>query len=195
MTGEQCIRLLREEMAGIAAKNDIHFKFAIGTAYGIARLKHHLTRNGLAKVSVIEPAVGFIPNLTPEALRLAERGTLFDAQGRIQARERHLISGINLRAKMILNMNADHRQGAQRFCRYVGNQLMFYHFQSTGESPERAVELAQENALGFHDLGLLVAFAHGVPDNTIPLFRCGGKVSVDGLTVDWVPLFPNATGF
>jgi hypothetical protein len=195
MSGDQCIRLLRGQMAGIASKNLVHLRFAVGTAYGIARLRHYLNQNGLVRVSVTEPGLGFIPNLTPDALDLAERGNLFDAQVRIQGREKHVIPGISLQGKKILNWNAMQRQGAQRFCRFVGKQLMFYHYQSSGESPERAEELAQENSLGFHDLGLLVAFAHGVPDNTIPLFRCGGRVSVDGLTVDWVPLFPNATGF
>src|SRR5208283_2719092 len=163
MSGDQCIRLLQGPMAAIAAHNVVQFKFAVATAYGIARLRHYVNLICLTDVNVIGPELGLIPNLTPDALRLAERGHLFDAQSRIQARERHIISGINLRGKAILDWNAMQRQGAQRFCRFVGKQLMFHHFQSAGETPQRAQELADENSLGFHDLGLLVAFAHGVP--------------------------------
>ena len=192
LTGQECISLLNNLPDGVLAKNALTFKFAVGTAYGIHRLEHYAGLKKWQKVSVIKPVSGFIPNLKPEALKIAEQGLLFDANARIQNQGNYVIPGISIRGGRALNSNQ--RKEIISFCRTVGRQLMFYYLQDKFGSPQQANEMAQEQSLGFGNLGLLTAFAHGVPDNVIPLLRCGGSVSVDGHSVEWVPLFPQATG-
>jgi len=49
-------------------------------------------------------------------------------------------------------------------------------------------ELTPQRPLGFGDMGALVAFHNTVPNNTLPIFWCNGKVN----DKPWKPLFPRA---
>jgi hypothetical protein len=192
MTGDECIGHLRNHLVEIASCNNIAFKFAIRTEYGTLRLRNYIRRMGFNQVSVIESPLGYIKNLSSDSHTLMQSDQLFDEAGRLLNPGKNLINGIELCGKRFLSV--DQRRNLCRFCRTVGKQLMFHYFQAKGDSAAAANDKAGENSLGFGDLGLMIAFAHGVPDNSLPLFRCGGEVSVNGQTVNWIPLFPNAAG-
>jgi hypothetical protein len=186
MTGEECLSLLKGPFAQIAAVNTIDLKFAVGTAYGVHRLQNFI-REGFKGISIIQPVAGYILNLTPDAIAMSAAGALFDESGRMKTGGK-LLTGIQLRGARIFN--SSDRKLLHWFCRTVGRQLMFEHFQDEGFSAAEAVDMADANSFGFGGLGLLLAFAHGVPDNTLPLFRSAGRVSVNGCSINWLPLFP-----
>lgn len=192
MTGYECISLLRSDFKEIALSHNIDFKFATCTAYGLFRLDHYIRRGRIQNVKVIKSASGFFDNISPEGHDRAKIDQLFDDSDKLKPHGKQLLTGIDVLGKTFLS--TDQRRNLDRFCRTVGRQLMFHHFQSRGDSAAQANDRASENALGFGDMGMTVAFAHGVPDNTIPLFRCAGEVSLNGKVVDWLPLFPNAVG-
>ena len=188
MTGTECIALLKDpQMKTMLSGDEIDFKFAIGTQYGISRVEAFLSRSGLERVSIIKPRMGLIDNLTREAVNASFRGSIFNANDELVDAERYLIDGITLRGCKLIN--ATKRSHVMHFCRLVGKQLMLSNYIRGGHDAAVANELAAQHALGFGNMGLLLAFAHGLPDNILPLFRLAGTVSHDGHCVDWVPLF------
>ncbi|MCI0557085.1 MAG: hypothetical protein MN733_01210 [Nitrososphaera sp.] len=52
MTGEECMKLLDNEMADVAGQNEIVFKFAVGTEYGICRVLQHARQKGLSRMAL-----------------------------------------------------------------------------------------------------------------------------------------------
>ena len=189
MTGTECMGLFDDgKLDGLLASSNIDFKFAVGTQYGIYRFETFIKRAHMDdKVSIIKPAIGYIRNVTEAGVQAFTGDRLFNASCEVIDPGKYLINGINLRGAK--HFNASQRSHIIHFCRDIGTQLMFNRFQRLGHEGEIASEMASEHCLGFGNLGLLVAFAHGLPDNLVPLFRHGGKVFYNGKHIEWVPLF------
>lgn len=189
MTGKQASDLLAKPMyAALRTRVSLSFKVAVATSYGRYAVLQAAKNAGWTSVEVVEPSAGFIPNMSPEASDAAARGHLFQYPQRLRAELRAPIPGFRLPQFRDV-MRSNQRKEVDRFCRRIGSQLMFHHFQGEGFEPASATEKARENSLGFGNLGMLVVFAFAVPDNVLPLFWCSGQVSENGVVLDWMPLF------
>lgn len=189
MTGQECVELFTKGLLNeIASKNKLNFKFAVAATYGMARVSHFLKRNSYNNVAVVPPRAGLICNLSENALHLSRVGNLFNQYDCVPSGENVLLTGIQLRAEGVLRV--DERKALTSFCRNIGRQLMAQYFQENSYSAAHASDLAGDNPFGFGNFGLMLAFSHGIPDNSIPLLRLGGDISYDGRQIKWVPLFP-----
>jgi hypothetical protein len=132
-----------------------------------------------------------VENLTKEASALPE-GELFDDKGEFLRPSEHMISGIDLRARDYFNKSQ--RKGIVSLCKAIGGPLMRLHMQQKGWQPEKIAARLGNWELGFGGLGLLLAFAHGVPKPALPLLWIEGGISVDYFGYrwrgSWIPLFP-----
>lgn len=85
------------------------------------------------------------------------------------------------------------RQRARAFCENVGEQLWRAYLTKKNFDlaswPEDRIKLC---ALGMEGLGLTLAFPHSVPKASLPLFWARGKVTLNGVSLNWTPLFPDA---
>src|ERR1035437_219332 len=82
---------------------------------------------------------------------------------------------------------------AKTLCEDIGHQLwrryiMKKNFDLTAW-PDDRVRLC---ALGMEGLGLTFAFPHSVPKASLPVLWANGRVTLDGISIDWKPLLPNA---
>ena len=89
--------------------------------------------------------------------------------------------------------DAASRLRAQTFCANVGEQLWRSYI------PKKNFDLVawpgdriQRCALGMEGLGLTFAFPHSVPKASLPVLWARGRVTLDGRSIDWIPLLPNA---
>jgi len=85
------------------------------------------------------------------------------------------------------------RERALVFCTQIGEQLWQNYivrkrFDLTRWPPARI----RRCALGMEGLGLTFAFPHSVPKATLPVFWSRGTVTLDGVSLEWAPLLPNA---
>lgn len=187
MTGSECIEVIKASKHLSQAGCAIDLKFGTGTQYGIERVKNFLRRNELSAVNLISSPDAFISNLNSEAIDRANRGRLFsDTDNLIGG---GIIPGLKLAGTRTLT--SDQRKNLLYICRQLGKQLMFSYFQGFQHEPAQAAELAAEHSLGFGNMALVTAFAHGVPDNILPVIRCAGTVSFEDRRCDWKPLFPH----
>jgi hypothetical protein len=85
------------------------------------------------------------------------------------------------------------RLRAQTFCANVGEQLWRSYIEKKkfdlGAWPGDRI---QRCALGMEGLGLTFAFPHSVPKASLPVLWARGRVTLDGRSIDWLPLLPNA---
>ena len=87
---------------------------------------------------------------------------------------------------------------ARNFCQDVGEQLWAHYFKKAIAARPNFQEKDWPSArmkrcgLGMDGLGLTFAFPHSVPRASLPILWASGPVSVDGRSLDWMPLFPNA---
>ena len=89
--------------------------------------------------------------------------------------------------------NAEVRDRARGFCETVGAQLwLSYIAKKNFDQQCWPDERIKRCALGMESLGLAFAFPHSVPKASLPIFWARGTVTVDDVSLDWVPLFPNA---
>jgi len=189
MTGTECMELVKKSgLENILETSTIDFKFAVGTQYGLSRLETFIRRKNIQnKICIIRPTIGYINNLTENGLQAFKADRLFNSDYEVDNREKYIISGINLNGAK--HFNSTQRDQLIFFCRDIGRQLMFRDFIAKDWDANVANEKANDNCFGFGNLGLLIAFAHALPDNLIPLFRLGGEVNYDGKSIEWVPLF------
>lgn len=80
---------------------------------------------------------------------------------------------------------------AVAFCQSVGEQLWRSRLERLQKKwPD---EIVRRCALGGKEsLGLTIAFPYSVPKGTLPLFWIGGRVNLNGATIQWQPLIPAA---
>ncbi len=190
MTGQEAIETLkRAEITQALERGSVDFKVAVATRWGIERVRAYAALAGLGGAFVLEPRSGLIENLSQQGEGALKRGELFrTGPGQPVCVEGHVVCGVNIAAKGAFNRTE--RLELVRFCRTIGKQLMFHHFLANGYPADEASDQGGRQCFGFGNLGLLLVFAHGVPDNTIPLFWLGGEVSYEGHVFEWSPLFP-----
>ena len=190
MTGQEAIETLkRPEITQALGQGSVEFKVAVATRWGIERVRAYAALAGLRGAFILEPRSGLIENLSQQGEGALKRGELFrTGAGQPVCDEGHVVCGVNIAAKGAFKHTE--RLELVRFCRTIGKQLMFHHFLANGYPADEANEQGGRQCFGFGNLGLLLVFAHGVPDNTIPLFWLGGEVSYEGRVFEWSPLFP-----
>lgn len=190
-TGTEIVRLLATLPPDRIKNHKIDMKFAVGTQSGCKRLEFYLKQQGLSNVRVHVSKTGILPNLTTAGLAASD-DALFRPDGDLLNPSAHIIEGIELRAKAYLNKSE--RNAITRLCESICRPLLRLHLQRTRWTPEKIEAVMDRWKLGFSGLGLLLAFAHGVPKPTLPLFWVEGPISVEHESYrwrgDWIPLFP-----
>lgn len=87
------------------------------------------------------------------------------------------------------------RERAKSFCENVGEQLWRGYIEKKkfdlSSWPDSRIKLC---ALGMEGLGLTFAFPHSVPKATLPLFWARGRITLNGKSIDWIPVLPNSDG-
>ena len=85
------------------------------------------------------------------------------------------------------------RLRAKTFCVNIGEQLWRDYIVKKnfdlGAWPDDRIRRC---ALGKEGLGLTFAFPHSVPKASLPILWAGGSVTLNGTSIVWIPLFPNA---
>ncbi len=195
LTGTEIVRLFDSLPIEQLRLHKIDMKFATGTLSGRKRLGAYCNARGFSDVHILESPGGLMPNLTEAGLACAETG-LFDQEGELLDPSQHIIHGIQLRAQG--HFNNSQRKNIVSFCEAVGGPLMRLLLHQMEWPAEKIDAVLKRWALGFSGLGLLLAFAHGVPKPTLPLLWIEGEISVEffgyrwkGL---WKPLFPRPLG-
>ena len=201
MTGTELIKVLKNIDKNLILKHEIHLKFAFATQAGLMRLQAYLDLRGITSVKIQAPVDGFLPNLTEAGLQAAGEKYL------LKSGESHefaspltdIVDGITLRIKNCDGAyNSGQRKAILKFCKAIGKPLMHQHFSRKGWPLQRVIDVTKDCALGPSNLGLLVAFAHGISKPVVPLFWTGGSVNVDlpfegrgsRFVGEWEPLFP-----
>ena len=84
---------------------------------------------------------------------------------------------------------------ARAFCAKVGEQLwLSYITRKNFDLVAWPDDRIRRCALGMEGLGLTFAFPHSVPKASLPVLWARGRVTLNGVSIDWVPLLPNADG-
>ncbi len=84
---------------------------------------------------------------------------------------------------------------AKMFCENVGQQLwQGYIAKKNFDFGAWPSDRIRRCALGMEGLGLAFAFPHSVPKASLPVLWARGTVTLNGTSVDWIPLLPNADG-
>jgi hypothetical protein len=173
----------------------IRLHFGAVCDFGEAMLREYLAANSLPNVQVVVAAAKKIRVLFGHhALNLPSEVTECDPPDQKLVRD-HLLSRV---VPFAFQDDKGWRSSASQlrartFCEVVGEQLWRSYIAKkkfdVARWPEGRIKLC---ALGMEGLGLTFAFPHSVPKATLPLFWARGTVTLDGTSVDWVPLFPNA---
>ncbi len=85
------------------------------------------------------------------------------------------------------------RDRARTFCENVGEQLWrSYLAKKNFNMTDWPDDRVRRCALGMEGLGLAFAFPHSVPKASLPLLWASGTVTLNGVSVNWIPLLPSA---
>lgn len=199
MTGTELIKVFRTLTEQQINKHKIDLKFAFATEAGKRRLQSYLKYRGIRSVRIHEPPDGFFPNVSAAGLRAYEKGDFLKREGNheFNSPSADIIDGISIRARDFYNSNQ--RKKILMFCRAIGEPLMRIHFKNKQWTQKKIDLLLPDSALGPSNLGLLLAFAHGVSKPVLPLFWAGGDINVRLVSHgrrfvgEWEPLFPPTT--
>jgi hypothetical protein len=169
--------------------------FAVVCDYGEAILRRYMASNSLPniqiavggaarKVRVLDGKADLLP--TPDESKLTHDDETFRAQLRSRVVPFAFQSERGWRDEAS-------RLRAQIFCANVGEQLWRSYIEKKnfdlGAWPGDRI---QRCALGMEGLGLTFAFPHSVPKASLPVLWARGRVTLDGQSIDWLPLLPNA---
>ena len=191
LTGTEIIRLFQSLPAEALRLHSIDMKFAVGTESGKRKLETYLRSNGFSNVRIFVPNEGLIQNLTEAGKVLTDR-SLFGTDGGLVNPSEHVYSGIEMRASGVFN--DAQRTNIVSMCKSISAPLMRLHLQRMNWAEERIEAILPRWELGFSGLGLLLAFAHGIPKPALPLLWIEGNISVEHFRyrkrLDWIPLFP-----
>ena len=190
LTGDECIKSIKEfEKVGALREGiELSFRHAVATRYGMLRVSAFLQQLSFKSVRICDPGE-WIENISDSG-ELERNVGLFDTNLRLRD-PRFIRCGLNAIGRDVVP--AADREKANRFCEAIGEQLMRDRFRLLPN--QNAIDFegkVEETRLGWHNLGLMLGFVHGIPDATLSLFRLGGTVEIDGRQVPWKPLFPAA---
>lgn len=192
ITGTETIRLLSQFTPEQMDRHIVELKFADGTMFGLRRLEWFLKKQGLTTIRILPPATGWRHNLTDSALAVEGFGDITDEDGQLLDPKNHLINGVHLSAKGYFNKHQ--RKNIVSFCKAIGRPLMAHQLAKKRWPQDMILRYLDNWSLGFSGLGLLVAYAHGIPKPALPLLWIDGPVSGSyrGFRFNsaWVPLFP-----
>lgn len=190
-TGTETVGLLAGLPAERLQKHTIDMRFATGTLSGCRKLEIYFKKSGFANFRILVPQEAIMRNLTPAGLEATD-ATLFAEDGDLHRPADHIIHGIQLRAAG--HFNQAERRAITALCEAIGGPLMRVQLQRAQWPSEKIGAVLEHWKLGFCGLGLLLAFAHGIPKPTLPLLWVEGAISVEYSGYrwqgDWIPLFP-----
>ena len=166
---------------------DLELRFAVVANWGKAVLQKFLRDKGLTRVVLNDSGSLHLQTLHSAGLEALESESLFDGEKAV-ADQRWIVRnafddkecwGGELRVAR-----------AVEFCSSVGRQLVEHYLCQNGWSWSNS--RVGEAALGVRGNALVLAFAHSVPKETLPLLWMGGRVKLNGTAMQWAPLLPNA---
>lgn len=163
-------------------KNEIEFRFAIGTDLGIYRLERFISHHGLqARVKC-----GTVLDI------LTSEGKDAITQNRF---DHTLYEGAPSNPDLFIRKSAFFSHDPQspkglrmiNFCKEIGRQLFTNYLQS--QQWIWSAEKIEMCGLGMNSFGLGLVFSHSIPKSTLPLFWGSGAVKFKGSSTNWIPLF------
>ena len=178
--------------SSLLANVDLVFAYGVATDYGAAMVEYFLRENGLRNVRIA--AAHKIEVAPASVLEQLKSGSVnFD-----EWREKGPTGGIPPHVFATFaarGVSAAQIEEAKQFCAAIGTQLFEQYLLAQAAvrkwDPWPPEKIARAS-VGMHGLGMVHAFAHSVPKATLPLLWQGGKVTLNGRTVNWVPLFKNS---
>lgn len=175
---------------GLLASKQIQLRFPVSTSLGTLRLSRFIAEHKLRNMSFVCSPQGRIEVLSDLGKAAVQNQTFFRTEPGMKDcpadPEKHLLPVVFQRGWG----NEERKRRAMSFCAHLGAQL-FGMYLEQAHKPFPA-EKRKVCCFGMLGLGLALAFGHSVPKASLPLFWMGGRVTWQGITLDWTPLFPNA---
>jgi hypothetical protein len=184
LSGSQCIDRIRDtRLKDVSA---LEIRCGVVTAFGAERVKEFSKSLNISNVWIAPPKGGVIQNLSEDAAAALAKGRSLSGWLSLSMKS-PILDGIALRTRPFLN--SDEVEHARRFCTHICRCLVAERLRRLGEAEGAVIRAVEKNGLGKSNLGLLLAFAHRVPDGSLPLFSYSGRVVFENKSCDWKPLF------
>jgi len=167
--------------------------FGVVCDFGEAMLRRYMASNSLPNIQITVSAAARkvrvlygTPDTLPSPDELADDEDLFRAR---------------LRSRVVPFAFQDDsgwkdpssRLRAKTFCENIGEQLWrSYIAKKNFDMSAWPNERIRRCALGMEGLGLTFAFPHSIPKASLPVLWARGRVTLNGTSINWVPLLPNA---
>ena len=180
----------------ILSRVSLQIHFGVVCDFGEAMLRQYMVSNALPNIQIsVSPAarkvrVLFAPPVVPSAL--AGAPSAGGGQSAFQDLLRSRVVPFAFQEDKGWK-DAASLLTAKVFCQRVGEQLWRNYIAKKNFDPHRwPDDRMRLCSLGMEGLGLTLAFPHSVPKASLPLFWARGPVTIDGTSLDWVPLLPEA---
>lgn len=175
---------------GIFQQVDLTLAYGVSTDYGEAAVKQFLDIHALSNVQIAAVSQLSIASSTLLQAIKDKKVTLGELKSKppIKDLSPPIVAAIN-------DATSGNKVKAIAFCQDVGQQLFDNYLESMHQKKGWSRwedDRRTACALGMHGMGLLVAFAHSIPKAALPLLWGKGKVTWEGRSIEWLPLFPNA---
>ncbi len=173
---------------GILSRVSAQVHFGVVSDFGEAMLRRYMVSNALTNVQItLGGAARKVRVLYGAPCPV---GPVNDEQFRDQLRARVIPFSFQDDKGW---KDASSRLRAQTFCENIGEQLWRnYLAKKNFDLSAWPDDRIRRCALGMEGLGLAFAFPHSVPKASLPVLWARGNVKLDGASIDWIPLLPNA---
>jgi hypothetical protein len=168
--------------------------FGVVCDFGEAIMRHYMAKNGLPNIQIAVSAAArkFRVLYGPSTRDEAKLGGDDDEAFRSGLRSRVVPYAFQDDKGW---KDVDSLNRAKAFCENIGGQLWLRYVEKKNFDREAWPDSRIKRcALGMEGLGLTFAFPHSVPKASLPIFWARGKIIAYGVSLDWMPLFPNADG-
>jgi hypothetical protein len=166
----------------------VRFKYAVVTDFGLKVARHAIRHLELQNVVSVDAAHSkleyFLQQGDPSAL---EFGAGMELKEYFEKLHNHVVPGA-------FRNPSDWPEGfdqARSAVKDIGSQLV-RHQCGTEMSREDVEAKVKKFALGGGGFGSTMMFKRSVPKSCLPLFWLAGPVSLNGVSIDWEPLFRDA---
>lgn len=167
--------------------------FGVVSDFGEAVLRSYMASNSLPNIQIavggaarkIRVLYGAAASPSPDGTNVANEDTF-----RTQLRSRVVPFAFQEDKGW---KDAASKDRAKTFCSNIGEQLWrSYVAKKNFDLSAWPDDRIRRCALGMEGLGLTFAFPHSVPKASLPVLWASGRVILNGVAVNWIPLLPNA---
>jgi hypothetical protein len=171
----------------------VHLRYAMACDYGLGIVQKYLEVSGITNVALTVP-----PPQVIEVLTAAGKEWISNATDVAELWQQG--PPVGAVSPFVLQDTATWGgegsiSSVRKVLEGVGQQLFRRYLESKVESSNWTMwpdEKIAKCGMGMWGLGLAIAFSHSVPKATLPHFWSEGEVKFNGVTINWLPLFPNS---